>query len=320
MTVLASIVVPTRRRDELLERCLRALADQRLPSSEYEVVVADDAGSASTKDLVACLASTRQTTLRYIRVEKNHGPAAARNAGWRAAQGRFIAFTDDDCIPTPDWLPSGLKALSFANAATGPTIVPLPDQPTDYQRDCARLGQSEFVTANCFCRRSTLEAIGGFDERFTDAWREDSDLHFTLLERGYRIAFSPQSVVVHPVRPAPWGISLKQQKKAASNALLFKKHPVLYRARIPRKPPSYYASVASAIAALAGYVAATASLATFFGVIWLMLTISFCVRRLHGTSHAPIHVAEMLVTSLLIPPLSVYWHFRGLVKHRVLFL
>ena len=57
--------------------------------------------------------------------------------------------------------------------------------------------RAEFVTANCFCRREVLEAVGGFDERFTAAWREDSDLHFRLLDTGGTI------VRVHGGRRCP---------------------------------------------------------------------------------------------------------------------
>src|SRR5690606_30571680 len=118
-------------------------------------------------------------------VTGRHGPAAARNVGWRAARCEVVAFTDDDCIPDPGWLAAGTRAVEqgFA-AATGRVVVPLPDAPTDYERDAAGLARAEFVTANCFCRRSVLEALGGFDERFSAAWREDSDLHFALLRAG----------------------------------------------------------------------------------------------------------------------------------------
>src|SRR5205085_6758012 len=51
----------------------------------------------------------------------------------------------------------------------------------------------------------------GFDERFTSAWREDSDLHFRLLEQEACIRKVPEAVVVHPVRPAPWAESRSEE-------------------------------------------------------------------------------------------------------------
>ena len=78
------------------------------------------------------------------------------------------------------------------------------------------------------------------DERFSAAWREDSDLHFTLLLHGGQIDRVPSALVVHPVRPARWGVSLNQQRKSLFNALLYKKHPRLYRQRIRPWPPWDY--------------------------------------------------------------------------------
>src|SRR5690606_28767157 len=139
-------------------------------------------------------------------VHATQGPAGARNVGWRTAAAPIIAFTDDDTVPEPGWLQGGLEAMaSGADAATGRVIMPLPERPSDYERDAARLEGAEFVTANCFVRKAALEAIGGFDERFTSAWREDSDLHFSLLEQGRSIVPAPAAVIVHPLRPARFG-------------------------------------------------------------------------------------------------------------------
>lgn len=65
-------------------------------------------------------------------------------------------------------------------------------------------------------------AGGGFDERFRMAWREDSDLHFRSLERSYKLGHAPMAKVIHPVRPARWGISVHEQRKSMFNALLYK--------------------------------------------------------------------------------------------------
>src|SRR5438067_730536 len=111
-------------------------------------------------------ASNPAPTLRYIPVTGVHGPAAARNAGWRAARGEIIAFTDDDCVPTPGWLRAGVSAFVDGVAGVdGRVVMPLPATPTDYERDAAGLERGEFVTANCFYGRDALVAVGGFDER-----------------------------------------------------------------------------------------------------------------------------------------------------------
>ncbi|HJT35319.1 MAG TPA: glycosyltransferase family 2 protein, partial [Pirellulales bacterium] len=135
-----SVVVPTYRRHDLLRRCLAALAAQQFEGGDYEVIVADDAADPATRRLVETEAETANCDMRYVPVEKTHGPAAARNAGWRAARSEFIAFTDDDCLPQPGWLAAGVEALvGGADAAWGRLEMPLPPKPTDYQRDAAGL-------------------------------------------------------------------------------------------------------------------------------------------------------------------------------------
>jgi cellulose synthase/poly-beta-1,6-N-acetylglucosamine synthase-like glycosyltransferase len=206
-------------------------------------------------------------------------------------------------------------------AASGKVVVPLPERPTDYERDAAGLAAAEFVTANCFVRRDVLERVGGFDERYASAWREDSDLQFTLMERGLRIARAPGAVVVHPVRPAPWGVSLRQQRKAQFNALLYRKFPGRYRSRIQPSPPwGYYATVGSLAAAPGALAAGAPVLAASALAAWAVLTGRFCLRRLRGNTWAPRHVLEMALTSALIPPLSVFWRLYGALRFRVLFL
>jgi glycosyltransferase involved in cell wall biosynthesis len=319
----ASIVIPTRGRPELLRRCLDAVLDQDVDPSAYEVIVADDGPDDMTRAAVNAVARASLVAVRYVAVGGiSHGPAAARNAGWRAARGRILAFTDDDCVPARSWLRAGLDAfLDGVQGAWGQIIVPLPDEPTDYQRDTAGLVHAEFVTANCFYLRGTVAAIGGFDERFTAAWREDSDLFFTLLDRRSPLVYAPGAIVIHPPRAAQWGVSLRQQRKAMFNALLYRKHRQRYRQRIQRTPPlHYYGIVVALVAACALFVAGLDVIAIACAACWVMLTARFCIARLRGTSHQPGHVAEMLFTSVLIPPLAIYWRLRGAVRYRVLFL
>jgi GT2 family glycosyltransferase len=194
-------------------------------------------------------------------------------------------------------------------------------RPTDYQLDASGLEHAEFATANVFVKRRALAAIGGFDQRFTAAWREDSDLQFGLLEAGYTIVAAPQAQVCHPVRPARWGVSLSQQKKSQFDALLSKKHAQLCSTRIrPGTPWLYYGVYLAVVAMALGWTAGRAPLAWCGLCAWLLLAGSFCARRLHRTSRSASHVAEMIWTSLWIPFLSVYWRLYGAIKFRAWFL
>ena len=335
-----SVVVPTFKRPDLLFRCLTALMAQDFDAGDYEVIIADDAACDETRRAVEAWCRSRVPVLpvhrqcpavRYIAITGNHGPAAARNAGWRVARGEIIAFTYDDCVPTPGWLIAGLAAFADGVAGvSGRLIVPLQRVPADYELNAAQLATSRFVTANCFYRRACLATIGGFDERFTSAWREDSDVYFTLLERcagevipslSRSFVYAPDAVVIHPLRPARWGVSLGQQRKSMFNALLYKKHPALYRQKIQAAPPWHYYVIVGALLMVIGALLGRKQRVAFGAAcLWVFMTGRFCLKRLDRTSCKRRHVGEMLVTSVMIPPLSIFWRIRGAIKFRVFFL
>jgi glycosyltransferase involved in cell wall biosynthesis len=324
--VKISVVVPTYKRPDMLERCLGALVTQDFARHQYEIIVADDGPDEAVLALVTRWATAARGApdIRYVAVTDTQGPAGARNKGWRVAHGEVIAFTDDDTVPHPDWLSEGWRAMAQGVvAAAGQVIVPRPaGVPTDYERDIMRMEEAEFVTANCFVRRGALEAIGGFDERFTSAWREDSDLQFTLLKLHGRVARAHDAVVKHPVRPVPhWTYGLRQHRKIVFDALLYKKHPELYRERIRHGPPwRYYAIIAGFSTMVAGIAMRSPWLAVGGLLLWAVLTVAFVMQRLEGTSRSPEHVAEMVATSIAIPFVAVYWRLVGAWRYRVLFL
>lgn len=323
--ITTSVVIPTRGRPQLLNRCIASLVLQRFDPARFEIIVVDDGPSDDTREVVTGWAAHTEgkgPQVIYIPSMGPHGPAAARNHGWRAARGDIIAFTDDDTIARADWLKNGVGAFEDGvDAVCGRIMMPLPNTPTDYERDAKQLETAEFVTANCFCRRKVLEDLGGFDERFRFAWREDSDLHFRLLDYRANIVREPRAVMMHPVRPASWGVSLKQVKKVQFDALLYKKHPTLYRRKIRAKPRwDFYLTVGALLVCAAALLMQAHGLALAAGLIWVAMTGRFCAQRLKHTSKAPAHVAEMIVTSALIPPLAVYWRAVGAFKFRVGFL
>lgn len=328
-----SVVIPTFRRPDLLCRCLAAVFAQRIDRGAFEVIVVDDGNTADTQAAVDSFrARPDSPVLRFIRPRNGHGPAVARNAGWRAAYGKVIAFTDDDTVPDPDWLANGERALvpGLVALCGRVTVPPAGDnkegtnsdyRPTDHELMTRGLESAEFVTANAFVRRSALLTVGGFDERFQRAWREDSDLQFRLLRDAGPVGRSEDAVVLHPVRPERWGVCLRQQKNVYFDALLYKKHPRLYRERILPVPPwNYYRIVALALASPALWAADIGGSALVSLLLALVGVARLATRRLRHTTHTPEHVIEMVLTSALIPFLSVYWRLRGAIHFRVLFL
>lgn len=316
--IRVSVVVATFRRPDLLARGLRALAEQHFPRDHYEIIICDDACSDATRRQVDDWrrAADDRPTIRYLSVNDSQGPAGARNRGWHHARGEIIAFTDDDTIPAPDWLSQGLQAMTADVAAvTGVTDMPLPNPPSDYERDAAGLTRAAFITANCFVRRSALVAVGGFDTRYTMAWREDSDLHFALLAHGFSVQAAPLARVLHPVRSFGFAAGIRMQKKVMFDMLLRRKYPILYRRYIRHRLPGFYLAVT--VALLIAVVLLVAGLyrgAAIAAGTWLVLSVMFFVRRLRGTRRSPRMVADLAVTSACIPLLSIVWRVVGLVR------
>jgi len=330
---MISVVIATYKRASLLYRCLSALGRQNFPAECFEVIVVSDGPDAATAWLLESEIPIAHNFC-YCALEERQGPAAARNAGWQLARGELVVFTDDDCLPAKDWLLTYFyawqgyrqlrpKTLSWGTcvAFRGSVTVPRSERPTDYEKNTAGLETAGFVTANCAVTRRALERVEGFDESFTMAWREDSDLEFRLLEHNIPVLYIPQAKVLHPVRSAPWGISLKEQKKSLFNALLYKKHPRLFRSRIYRHAfLNYYAITVLAVLAVIFALLGRGGAAAVAGAAWLLLTLNFVRQRLWGTSRSPSHVFEMIVTSIAIPFLSIFWTLYGSIRYKTFFL
>ncbi|WP_229429760.1 MULTISPECIES: glycosyltransferase family 2 protein [unclassified Massilia] len=313
--IAVSVVLPACGRMDLLDRSLDALMRQSLDPRSYEVIVVDDEPNHNTLHLVAGWRSRtleRGPRLAYVANPGPRGPAAARNRGWRAARAAIVAFTSDDAVPAADWLAQGLAAFrDDIDVVCGRIETPAHAHAHD---------RLDFTSANCFIRKPVLERMDGFDERFSVRRGTDADLHFRLLESGIQVKRAPQALAEHPMRPAPWGASLLQIRHAVFDALLYKKHPALYRQKVePRPCWEHYATVAVLLLALAALAAGAKALAYAAGAAWLVLTARLCAQRLRGSTRTPSHVADVILTSMLLPPLAVFWRLAGAVRYRVRF-
>lgn len=316
-----TVIIPTYKRPRLLIKCLQAIAAQTIDKSDYMVIVVSDGPDVTTKEAIEHWQSASQINLQFLQIEKG-GPAAARNYGWQQAKTSLIAFTDDDCIPSPQWLSAFIHAYSGERliAYTGRTQVPLPEKKTDFALNLLNLETAEFITANCSCTRAALELVGGFDERFSMAWREDSDLHFKLISRKVDIVQVNDALVVHPVREVPWGISIKEQKKGLYDALLFKKYPDLYRKKINSSIGRYYIMLIFLCLFFWSIVQHHHYLSFFTATVLFLLFGQFITNRLQGRHKSFNQVTDMIITSLIIPFLSIFWRIYGSVKYRIVFL
>jgi glycosyltransferase involved in cell wall biosynthesis len=235
---LVAVVVATHDRPQRLERLLDSLRRQTLGTERFEVIVVDDGSAAATPELLARWRSGRGLRLRAIRFERPRGPAAARNAGWRAARAPLVAFTDDDCVADPGWLAAGWRASRSSPGAIvqGRTIPDPRDGDGGLWSRTVRVQTlgPRFETCNIFYPRELLERLGGFDERFGERpAAEDTDLAWRAIERGARAEFAPGAVVLHAVERASKVELLRTATRWQAAVRLFAEHPqtrtILYR-------------------------------------------------------------------------------------------
>lgn len=191
--VRTSIIVPSYRRADALERLVASIAPQLADRPDRELIVVDD---ASNDPAYPALAARYPGQMRLITQPKNAGPSAARNAGARIARGEYLIFTDDDCVAPPYWLDW------FDNIVTqnpdvdliGGYARPLPHvrrwTPTRWAPfQFLQLGiwySDEIVVLCSSChlavRKRWYDRIGGFREQMR--WAEDRNLTYRLRRAG----------------------------------------------------------------------------------------------------------------------------------------
>ncbi len=226
-----TVIVPTLGREEALERLLGALEAQTFPRAHWSLVVSFDGsrpGEATARRLEAAGAG-------IVLSDTRRGPGAARNRGAAAAGGDILAFTEDDCLPAPDWLVSAVARLERdprLDVLEGATLLP------DGRPVRRRHGDAlTWLPTNLFVRRSFFERIGGYSEEFFDGrrdvyFREDSDFGFSAREAGARAAFDPAPRVTHPPEHRGWLDPIRWARRYEMDPLLAARHPKAFRDEI----------------------------------------------------------------------------------------
>ena len=202
-----SIIVPAYGRPNGLVNCLEALCRLDFPHGHYEVIVVDDGSPVALEPICA---RYKERLNMVFAAQSNKGPAAARNRGSELAGGKYLAFTDDDCMPTSDWLKAMNRHLDAnpSRAVAGRMVNTLRGNPYAaasqvlieylYQYYNKNSARARFLTSSSL-GVSTVDfrETGGFDESFPRPGAEDRDFCARWIHSGREVLFDPGVVVLH---------------------------------------------------------------------------------------------------------------------------
>ena len=205
---MISVIIPTYRDDERLNKCLQALTNQTLERFEFEVIVVNNCPKESLDINFDYL---NDLNLKVFS-ELSPGSYAARNKGIKESKGEILAFTDSDCIPNPDWLKNA-KAFFYKNKEvlvgilTGPVKLFYKNSenlsPTEIYEKYTAFPTEAYakdgfaITANWFSYKSVIQEFGGFNDILKS--NGDSELSGKISQK-YEIVYLSNLIVNHPAR------------------------------------------------------------------------------------------------------------------------
>lgn len=215
-TLLISVIIPVWNSAPLLRRCLEAISAQTLSRNNFEIIVIDNGSTDDSAEVARSVPGVK------VLSEPRPGSYVARNQGVREALGKYIAFTDADCVPASDWLEQALAAarhhpeagviagqieLFEEGESDGPAF-------SDYERlfsfPQVHAARGNCATANWMSPYLVFEQLGGFDERLKSGG--DRQMALRIKAAGMPLIHVPQMVVGHPVRASRSSLIRKRRR------------------------------------------------------------------------------------------------------------
>ncbi len=202
---LVSVIIPSYNSEAFITQCLERILEQTYPRERYEVLVVDNAATDHSAEII------KSFPVKYL-YEAQPGPAAARNAGIRAAKGDYLLFIDADCLAEQALIEEHVQTHLLMQK-TEPLVKAVGGGIDGINRNywawcdhfCSwylnhpklppRFEARHLPTANLSIEKSILEVTGLFDEKMR--FGEDSVFCKELREHGYKLYFQPQARLAH---------------------------------------------------------------------------------------------------------------------------
>lgn len=236
-----SVIICTCNRAESLKDTLAALENQHLTGGSFEIIAVDNNSQDETRAIVQRFSRSSSHSVRYS-FEPQQGKSYALNRGIREARGNMLAFTDDDVIPSPDWIAGIRRAFEeyHCDCAGGP-ILPLwtttppkwlidPESETSFWRIFALLDRGKEISrlndanenflygANFAFRKTIFEELGGFSTHLGPSGKlplrgEDTEMMARLIRAGKKIVYVPEMMVRHKVERSRMTMSYVRMRR-----------------------------------------------------------------------------------------------------------
>ena len=207
MEEMVSIIIPTYNREKYIERAVQSILRQTY--DKYEIIIVDDGSTDHTWEIIRML-EEKDDRIRYIKLDKNQGPAHARNVGMKEVKYEYIAFLDSDDEWHPNKLALQMDKIMEAKEETGLVFCRMsgirrgredryvcPDQSIEKETlegdIFSRLLWANLIgTPTVLIRKKCLEQVGGFKESLTCL----EDWEWILrIARKWRIGFVDEILV-----------------------------------------------------------------------------------------------------------------------------
>jgi glycosyltransferase involved in cell wall biosynthesis len=238
-----SVVVPTHQRRETLRRALESLATQSVDPSTYEVVVATDACSDGSAEMIDGFAA--DYALRRVE-PAGRGRAAACNAAIAAARGEVMIILDDDMEVVPEFVerhrshhPAGSRLCVLG--AVPVKLDPGSPRAAHYVKEkfdqhLARLVEDpehldrprSFYSGNASLRAEVIGEVGGYDESFGIYGNEDVELALRLRAAEVELAYDPAALAHQEYGKDLGGLQRDTLAKGETTVLLARGHPEVF--------------------------------------------------------------------------------------------
>lgn len=213
-----TVALPVRCAEKHIQANIQSLLAQSFRN--LEIIVIEDPPHDRTKHVID---SFKDERIRYLRNPRRMGLSWSRNRALKLAVGKYVFFTDSDCVVSRDWIVQGLKSFEEFDCAgvEGRTYyVSESYKPTFSDRVVENVRGSQFMACNMAYRKDVLCGVGGFDERYN--YFEDRDLALRVAKLG-KIHFDPSMIAYHQKGTLNPKSLLKQAEKMKNRVLLYKR-------------------------------------------------------------------------------------------------